>query len=67
MLVAKDRPTTNTHLLSWVDAMAKMCKPDQIYWVNGSEAERAELTKEAVETGVFIPLDQNKRTLSPSR
>ncbi len=61
MLVAKDRPTTNAHLLSWVDDMAKMCKPDQIYWVGGSEAERATLTKEAVEAGVLIPLDQKKR------
>jgi len=27
MLVAKDRPTTNTHLLSWVDEMASSARP----------------------------------------
>ena len=61
MLVAKDRPTTNTHLLGWVDEVAKMCRPDQIYWVDGSDAEAAELTKEAVADGVLIPLNEEKR------
>jgi phosphoenolpyruvate carboxykinase (GTP) len=61
VLVAKDRPTTNTHLLSWVDEMAKLCKPDQVYWCDGSEAERQELTREAVASGVLIPLDQQKK------
>jgi len=61
VLVAKDRPTTNTHLLSWVDDMAKMCAPDQIYWVDGSEAERKELTAEAVANGVLTPLNAEKR------
>ena len=61
MLVAKDRPTTNTHLVSWVDDMAKMCKPDQVYWVDGSEAEAKALTDEAVASGVLVPLNPQKR------
>ncbi len=61
MLVAKDRPTTNTHLISWVDAMAKMCKPDQILWMDGSDGEAKKLTEEAVAAGVLIPLDPRKR------
>src|SRR3979411_2197186 len=61
MLVAKDRPTTNTHLLSWVDEMAKLCAPDQIYWVDGSDEENKALTAEAVAAGVLIPLNQRKR------
>ena len=64
MLVAKDRPTTNTHLLAWVDDVAKMCKPDQIYWVDGSDEEAKALTEEAVSTGVLIPLNQQKRPRS---
>ena len=64
MLVAKDRPTTNTHLLAWVDDVAKMCKPDQVYWVDGSDEEAKALTEEAVSTGVLIPLNQQKRPRS---
>jgi phosphoenolpyruvate carboxykinase (GTP) len=64
MLVAKDRPTTNTHLTSWVDECAKMCKPDQIYWVDGSDEEAKALTAEAVSDGVLIPLDEKKRPRS---
>jgi phosphoenolpyruvate carboxykinase (GTP) len=40
MLVAKDRPTTNAALLSWVDDVAKMCKPDQIYWSTAPSRRR---------------------------
>ncbi|HET7699993.1 MAG TPA: phosphoenolpyruvate carboxykinase (GTP) [Candidatus Limnocylindria bacterium] len=61
MLVAKERPTTNTHLLSWVDEVARMCKPERIHWVDGSEEERRALTEEAVAAGVLIPLDEQKR------
>ena len=61
MLVAKDRPTTNAALLSWVDDVAKMCKPDRIYWVDGTEQEAKAFTAEAVSTGVLIPLDPVKR------
>ena len=61
MLVAKEAPTTNRHLLSWVDEMARMCKPDRIYWCDGSAEEARLLTEEAVTDGVFIPLDPAKR------
>ena len=61
MLVAKDRPTTNTHLMSWIDDVTELCKPDQVYWVDGSEAEHDELTREAVANGVLIPLNQEKK------
>src|SRR5512142_373250 len=41
--------------------MAKMCKPDRIYWCDGTEEEGRELTREAVANGVLIPLNQQKR------
>ena len=64
MVVAKARPTTNTHLLSWVDEMAKLCKPDRVHWVDGSDEERRELTREAVANGVLIPLNEQKKPSS---
>src|SRR2546428_7919411 len=61
MLVANKAPTSNPHLLSWVDEMARMCKPDQIYWVDGSDEEAKRLTDEAVAMGVLIPLNPEKK------
>jgi phosphoenolpyruvate carboxykinase (GTP) len=60
MSTTTDRPTTNTHLLGWVDEMAKLCKPDRVVWCDGSEAERKRLTEQAVAEKVLIPLDQKK-------
>ncbi len=53
-------PTSNPHLLSWVEDMRKMCKPDRVYWCDGSADENARLIEEAVSTGTLIPLDQEK-------
>ena len=60
MPTSQNRPTTNPHLLGWVDEMAKLCKPDRVYWCDGSEAEKKRLTEEAVAAKVLIPLDQQK-------
>jgi phosphoenolpyruvate carboxykinase (GTP) len=54
------RPTSNPHLLAWVDEMARMCKPDRIYWCDGSPEEKKRLTEEAVAAKVLIPLNERK-------
>jgi len=54
-------PTSNPHLLGWVDEMAKMAKPDRVYWCDGSEAEKKKLLAEAVAQGVLVPLNDKKR------
>jgi phosphoenolpyruvate carboxykinase (GTP) len=53
-------PTTNSHLLAWVDEMAKLCKPDRVVWCDGSDAEAKSFTEQAVAQKVLIPLDQRK-------
>ncbi len=53
--------TSNKHVLEWVAEMARLTKPDNIVWVDGSEEERERLTKLAVETGVLEPLNEKKR------
>lgn len=45
---------------AWVDEIAALCTPDQVYWCNGSEAERETLTAQAVAAGVLIPLNAEK-------
>ncbi len=54
-------PVRNPHLESWVAEMAKLTRPDRIHWCDGSEEERERFTREAVEQGILIPLDQEKR------
>ena len=53
-------PTTNTHLASWVDEVAKLMKPERVHWCDGSSAEKSRLTDEAVASKVLIPLDQKR-------
>ncbi len=57
---ATDRPTNHPQLLAWVEEMAKLCKPDRVYWCDGSEHERKRLTEEAVASKLLIPLDQRR-------
>src|SRR5438132_7447883 len=52
--------TNNKEIKSWVEEMSQLCKPDQIFWCDGSEAEKESLTAEAVAQGVLIKLDQQK-------
>lgn len=52
--------TTNPHLISWVQEAADLCKPDQVIWCDGSEAEKKRLTEEAASTGEVTELNQQK-------
>jgi len=55
--------TSHTHskkLKDWVTKMAKLCEPDGVVWLNGSEGERRQLEKECLESGELIQLNQEK-------
>jgi phosphoenolpyruvate carboxykinase (GTP) len=51
---------SNKAVQAWVGEMAKLTKPDKIVWIDGSEAEKERLTKEAFATGELIELNQEK-------
>lgn len=53
--------TTNKKLIEWVQEVANLCKPDNIHWCDGSQAEYDALCEQMVETGTFIRLNAEKR------
>jgi phosphoenolpyruvate carboxykinase (GTP) len=53
-------PTTNKHLIRWVEKMADLCQPANIHWVDGSQAEYDFLCDRLVQSGTFIKLDEQK-------
>ena len=54
-------PTQNAKLLAWVDKAVKLCKPDHVHWVDGSEEENTRLCDLMVEGGTFVRLNEEKR------
>ena len=52
--------TKNKAALSWIDEMTSLTKPDQIVWIDGSEAQLAQLREQAVQEGILKELNQEK-------
>ena len=48
-------------LQEWVDEVAKLCQPDQVYWCDGSEEENERLLKLMVDSGGATLLNPDKR------
>src|SRR6516165_4053746 len=51
----------NRQLTQWVEEMARMCRPDQIYWCDGSPQEYQNMLQFMILAGVAIPLNAAKR------
>jgi len=47
-------------LQEWVEEMARMCGPDRIVWIDGSDEQKDRLPQEAAGTGEVVLLDQEK-------
>ena len=53
-------PTKNKKVIKFVEESAALTCPDQIVWIDGSEAQLAALRAEACKTGEMIELNQEK-------
>lgn len=51
----------NRNVKDWVEKMVALCKPDFVYWCDGSEEEYATICQALVKSGTFIPLNPEKR------
>jgi phosphoenolpyruvate carboxykinase (GTP) len=54
-------PTSNEHLISWVNSIAELTKPDSVHWCTGSEDERQMLIDTLLASKTLTPLNNELR------
>ena len=55
-----DSKPTNQAVLDWVQEVARLTEPENIFWCDGSEKENAWLLEQAQRQGVLIKLNEEK-------
>ncbi|MFL5845545.1 MAG: phosphoenolpyruvate carboxykinase, partial [Solirubrobacteraceae bacterium] len=61
MAIDVSAPTSNEKLLAWVDEVAQLTQPTDVYWCDGSAEEYDRLAQELVDAGTFKKLSEAKR------
>lgn len=51
--------TNNKNVLAYVEEVKKLCNPDNVVWIDGTDLQYKALEDEAVETGEMIRLNQD--------
>ncbi|HEX2703522.1 MAG TPA: phosphoenolpyruvate carboxykinase (GTP) [Solirubrobacteraceae bacterium] len=59
-MIETGAPTANERLLAWVDEVASLTQPADVYWCNGSQAEYDRLCETLLEAGTFEALDPER-------
>jgi phosphoenolpyruvate carboxykinase (GTP) len=49
--------TRHQHLADWVNQVAALCQPDQVYWCDGSPEEYQRMLRLMIQAGTAMPLD----------
>ena len=53
-------PTAHAELNAWVEEVARLCKPARIHWVDGSDAEHAQLLEAMLTEGTLLRLNGHR-------
>lgn len=53
-------PTNNKKLIDWVSKMARMCQPEEIVWIDGSDEQKLALQRQSLAEGEIIQLNREK-------
>ncbi|KAI4453110.1 phosphoenolpyruvate carboxykinase [Holotrichia oblita] len=48
--------TKNQNLLSWIEEVKSLCKPNSVYWCDGSQEEYDRMLQIMIDAGLAIPL-----------
>ncbi|MCL2099112.1 MAG: phosphoenolpyruvate carboxykinase (GTP) [Oscillospiraceae bacterium] len=51
----------NLNLINWVEEVAALCKPDSVYWCDGSEEEYGRMIQIMIDAGLCTPLNPEKK------
>ncbi len=52
--------TSNPAVIRWVEEMAGLCQPDNVFWCDGSESEKKSLLEQALTRGILLRLNPKK-------
>jgi phosphoenolpyruvate carboxykinase (GTP) len=61
MAIETNVPTKNAKLISWVEEIATLTRPESIHWCDGSAEEYDQLCQQLVDAGTFEKLSDAKR------
>ncbi|MHB1808569.1 MAG: phosphoenolpyruvate carboxykinase (GTP) [Solirubrobacteraceae bacterium] len=61
METTAEAPTKNKRLLEWVDEVAALVEPREVYWCDGSQEEYDRLCETLVAAGTFTKLSEGRR------
>ncbi|MGE5197981.1 MAG: phosphoenolpyruvate carboxykinase, partial [Deltaproteobacteria bacterium] len=53
-------PTHNKRIVDWVKKMARLCQPDDIVWIDGSESQKKKIEEESLAEGEIMLLNQQR-------